>query len=87
MPLQPQRGPNLDQVDLNLVDVDLLIEHDGHKLKLTGSDSRFVARFPTLAAVLHFGRVFWTSRKRVPRQASLHVEWRPFCVLLKKARD
>ena len=82
MPLQTQ-----PVLDLDLLAVNLLIEHDGHKLKLTGSDSRFVASFPTLAAFFHFGRVFWNSKNRVPPQASLHLEWRPFRVLLKKARD
>ena len=86
MPLQPQRGPSLDLLDLNLVDVDLQVEHDGHTLKLTGSDSRFVARFSTLAALFHFGRVFWFFRKRIPRRASLQVEWRPLRVLLKRAQ-
>ena len=86
MPLQAQRGPSLDLLDLNLVDVDLLVEHDGHKLKLNGSDSRFVARLPTLVSLFHFGGLFWSLRKRIPQQASLHMEWRPFRVLLKRAR-
>jgi len=39
---------------LPTLDVDLLIERKGHQLQLTGSGTRFVAKFPTLSALLHF---------------------------------
>jgi hypothetical protein len=56
------------------LDVDLLIEHGGHQLRLQGSGTRFAARFPTLASLFHFLRISWAFRKRVPEEASLYVE-------------
>jgi hypothetical protein len=61
---------------LPVLDVDLLIDHGGHQLKLKGSEMCFAAKFPTLRSLFHFFRIFWSSRTRIPREASFHVEWR-----------
>ena len=71
---------------LPVLDVDLLIEHGGHQLKLRGSGTRFAAKFPTLLSLLHFLRISWSSRKRIPREASFHVEWRRLRIPVKSAR-
>jgi hypothetical protein len=81
---QPQRVRDLDLLHVDLVALDLQIEHDGHRLELTGSHSRLVAKFPTLPALFHYGRLFRLSRNWIPQNASLYVEWRPFRVLLKR---
>lgn len=71
---------------LPALDVDLLIEHDGHHMKLRGSAMRFVAKFPTLLSLAHFMRFFWSSRKRIPHEASVHLEWRQLSIPVKAAR-
>ena len=69
-----------------VLDVDLLIEHGGHQLKLSESGTRFAARFPTLLSLFHFLRISWASRKRNPREASFSVEWRRLRIPVKSAR-
>ena len=71
------------KLPLPVLDVDLLIEHDGHELKLLGSDMRFIAKFPTLGDVVHFSRILWPYRKLVPRESSVRVEWRGLSVPVK----
>lgn len=71
---------------LPVLDVDLLIEHGGHQLKLRGSGTRFSVRAPTLLSLFHYLRISWASRNRIPREASVHVEWRRFRVPVKFAR-
>lgn len=66
-----------------VLDVDLLIEHDGHRLKLRGSERRFVANVPTLLSLLHFSRIFWQYRKRVAEEYSLEVQWRQLRIPVK----
>ncbi|HLK68433.1 MAG TPA: hypothetical protein VKU19_33605 [Bryobacteraceae bacterium] len=61
---------------LPVLDVDLVIEHGGRKLHLQGSGKRFAVTFPSLVSLLHFAPILWPYRKRIPRPASLHVEWR-----------
>ena len=65
------------------LDVDLLIEHDGHHLELRGSEMRFVAKFPTLLSLFHFSRIFWPYRKEAPQESSLQVEWRQLRIPVK----
>ena len=65
------------------LDVDLLVEHEGHTLKLRGAGNRFAAKFPTLIALLHFSRIFWPSRKRLPEEILLRVEWRKLSINVK----
>ena len=60
------------------LDVDLLIEHDGHQVGVTGSGRHFVAKFPTLFSLLHFSWAFWSVRKHVPREFQFQVELRDF---------
>lgn len=69
-----------------VLDVDLLIEHGGHHLKLRGSGMRFAVRFPTLPSLFHFLRIFWAFRKRIPQDASLQVEWHRLRIPVKSAR-
>jgi hypothetical protein len=71
---------------LSVLDVDLLIEHGGHQLKLSGSGMRFVAESPTILALFHFLRIAWASRKRIPRAASFQVEWRRLRIPVKSAK-
>lgn len=66
------------------LDVDLLIEHGGHSLNLSGSGANFVAKFPTLRSLFYFLRVVWRFRKGVPRDVSLQVAWRKFRVPVKR---
>jgi hypothetical protein len=61
---------------LAVLEVDLLIEHGGRRLHLQGSGTRFATTFPSLVSLLHFAPILWLYRKRIPRPASLHVEWR-----------
>jgi hypothetical protein len=68
---------------LPALDVDLLIEHDGRHLELRGSEMRFVARFPTLASLFHFLRIFWPYRNRAPLEATLEIEWWRLCIPVK----
>jgi hypothetical protein len=72
---------------LPVLEVDLLIEHDGHHLKLRGSGMRFVAKFPTLLSLFHFLRNFWSFKQHVPREASLQVEWRQLRIRVKPDND
>jgi hypothetical protein len=61
---------------LPALDLDLRVEHGGHRVSLTGTGKRFTARFPTVASLLHFARIFWPLRKRFPREYSLRVSLR-----------
>ena len=61
---------------LPALDVNLHIEQGGHEMKFSGSGNCYLATFPTLLSLLHFLRVSWQYRKRIPRAASLHLEWR-----------
>ncbi len=71
---------------LNL-DVDLLIEQGGHRFKLTGSETRLVARFPTLRSLFHYSRFFWPAMDRMPKSLSLVVEWWRFRVEVRSPRE
>jgi hypothetical protein len=71
---------------LPVLDVDLLIDHGGHQLKLKGSGMCFAAKFPTLRSLFYFFRIFWSSRTRIPQEASFQVEWRRLRTPVKSAR-
>ena len=64
------------------LELDLRIEHDGHQLSLTGSRMRFCANFPTLLSAVHFVRMFWPSRRFLPANASVRVQWRWVSILI-----
>lgn len=65
------------------LEVDLLVEHDGQTLMLTGEGKRFAAKFPTLISLLHFTRIFWQFRNQLPGEFSLSVEWRKLSITVK----
>ena len=58
------------------VELNLLIEHEGHEFRLTGTRNRFLADFPTLLSAVHFSRVLWPSRRLLPVGISMRVQWR-----------
>lgn len=66
------------KLPLPALDVDLLIEHNGHQATLQGAGHHFVARFPTLRSLFHFLRTLWPLRKRLPREVEFQVEWKGF---------
>ena len=72
---------------LPALEVDLVIEHGGHAVTLTGSSSGLVANFPSLRAMLHFARVFWPLRSRIPNQIGLEAEWRQLRVPVRRPLD
>ncbi len=47
-------------------EVDLAIEHDGHRLHLTGRDPEFTAEIPSFLSLLHFLRAGWPYRYLLP---------------------
>ena len=63
---------------LPALDVDLLIEHQGHRVEVKGSGRHLVATFPTLFSLWHFSRAFWPVRNYVPLDLDFKVEWRSF---------
>jgi hypothetical protein len=75
------------QPPLPALEADLVIEHGGHAVKVTGSASRFVANFPSLLAMLHFARVWWPLRDQVPRQIALDAQWRQLRIRVRRPLD
>ena len=75
------------QTPLPELEVDLVIEHGGHAMNVTGSASRIVASFPSLRAMIHFAGAFWPFRKQVPKQLALEAEWRRLRVPVRRAID
>lgn len=69
-----------------VVEVDLLIEHDGRQLTVQGSGGNFVARFPTLASLFHFARIIWARRTAAPIDATFQVAWRRLSIPVKLQR-
>ncbi len=65
------------------LDVDLLIEHGGHTVRLRGSRMHFVAQFPDLLSAFHFLRIFWPARTAAPREAGVRIQWRNFSLPVK----
>ena len=68
------------------LDLDLLIEHAGHQLTLSGSGMAFIATFPSLASLFHFARLGWSFRSQIPRHATLRVAWRGFSIPVNAGR-
>jgi hypothetical protein len=60
---------------LPVLETDLLIEHGGRELKVSGSGSRFAVKFSSLLSFFHFVRIFWPYRKRIPGQASVELRF------------
>jgi hypothetical protein len=56
-------------------EVDLAIEHDGHRLHLTGRDPEFTAEIPSFLSLLHFLRAGWPYRYLLPAGRTLSVRW------------
>ena len=63
---------------LPALDIDLIIEHDGHQAAVTGSGHRFVAKCPTLKSVFHYSLNLWPWRKVLPSGYIFQMEWRGF---------
>lgn len=61
---------------LRALELDLTVEHAGHRVQLTGADGHFVARFAALTSVLHFARLTFPARKHFPRGLALRLQWR-----------
>ncbi len=62
------------QLPPHVLDLDLVLQHDGHEVSVKGTDGQFVARFPTLLSLLHFSTALWPVRKHIPAGMGLHVE-------------
>lgn len=63
--------PLLPALDLNVV-----VEHGGHRVAVTGSGRRFIATFATVSSLLHFFFASWRLRKFFPESYSFQAEWR-----------
>jgi hypothetical protein len=63
---------------LPTLDVDIVVEHGGHKVAIQGSGRRFIAKFPTLFSLGHFALRLWPFRKLVPDSCEWQVEWRGY---------
>ncbi len=61
---------------MTLPEVNLLVEHAGHKLEVTGSGPEYRVRFPSLLSAIHFGTTLWPLRKYTPRGMVVVLEWR-----------
>lgn len=58
------------------LELDLALEHAGHRVILTGASGWFVARFASLPSLWHFARLYLRDRRRLPRGFSVRLEWR-----------
>lgn len=65
---------------LHTLEVDLLIEGKRHQMRLAGSGTRLVAKFPTLSSLFYFSRTLWPFRTRLPRWVSLRIQWRSLSI-------
>jgi hypothetical protein len=63
---------------LRALELDLAVEHAGHRITVTGAGGRFVARFSSLSSLWHFARLYLRDRRRMPRGISVRLEWRGF---------
>jgi len=60
----------------HVLECDLLIEHQGRQLRLEGSGGEFIARFPTLASLVHFVPLGWAYRRSLPAKIAVQVKWK-----------
>jgi hypothetical protein len=51
----------------HVLECDLRIEHQG---------GEFIARFPTLASLMHLATLGWAHRRTLPAQIAVRVEWK-----------
>ena len=58
------------------LEVALRVEQGGHQLEVVGEGRRLVVKFPTLLSILHYVRIVWPARDRIPQSLSVLVEWR-----------
>jgi hypothetical protein len=56
------------------IDVDLQLEHLGHKLEVKGSGSEFRALFPSFFSLIHYAISLWPLRKMVPEGWVIRLE-------------
>jgi hypothetical protein len=68
---------------LRALDVDLVLEYQGHPMNLQGSGGRFAARFPTLSSAIVFLRALWPYRKRLPSGITIDLQWKWIRIALK----
>jgi hypothetical protein len=62
--------------DALLFDVNLHLEHSGHKLDITGSGPEYTVRFPSVFSLLHYAITFWPLRKHLPEGAVIQLKYR-----------
>ncbi|MBY0505970.1 MAG: hypothetical protein K2X03_18785 [Bryobacteraceae bacterium] len=58
------------------LELDLTVEHGGHRAKIAGEQGNFLAVFPTLSSLCHFAVAAWPLRHDRPAGITLRVQWR-----------
>lgn len=66
------------QALLHAVELDLVVEHGGHRVTVKGNRRVFTADFERLTSLLHFVRQAWRWRRQVPAGITVFVTWRGF---------
>lgn len=61
---------------LRAVELDLVVEQDGHQATLQAQDGNFLVTFPTLRSLLHFARELWPQRHQMPMGITVAIRWR-----------
>ncbi len=69
---------------LQTVEVALALEHEGHTLLLQGRSPRLTATIPSVASLIHFIRLFWPLRDRMPEGLEVEVRYWKFSVPFRK---
>ncbi len=68
------------------LEVDVLIEHVGRQVQLSGSGIDFYGRFPTLFSLAHRARTHWKHRRLAPEGSRLEVAWTAILFPVKTGR-
>jgi hypothetical protein len=55
------------------LEIDLSVEHNGHRLRLTGRDPEYVAEIPSIGSLIHFFRAGWRHRRLMPSGRRLTI--------------
>ena len=63
---------------LPALDLDLLVEHEGHQVKLRGSGRAFIAEFSTLSSLVHFVRAAYPFRRSLPSEYRFQIDCKGF---------
>jgi hypothetical protein len=66
------------------VEVALAVEHEGHTLLLQGKSPRLTATLPSFSSLIHFLRVLWPLRERIPVGLEVEVRWWKISVPFRK---